>query len=54
MARLNVRKLIVAAALVVLASPAFADGFVATSSCNFPDISDTTYAKPGCEFGRSE
>jgi hypothetical protein len=105
MARLNVRKLIVAAALVVLASPAFADGFVA-SSCNFSGyfgysncrtiwreiaepvrdlkqerldeiarqqddakweafckptfhadqygVRRATYAKPGCEFGRSE
>ena len=106
MARLNVRKLIVSAALLVLASPAFADGFVATSNCNFSgyfgysncrtvwrDIAEpvrdlkqekldeiarqqedakweafckptfhtdqygvrrATYAKPGCEFGRTE
>jgi hypothetical protein len=106
MARLNVTKLIVLAALMVSASPALAEEFVRTSNCNFSGyygysnctttwreiaepvrdlaqekrdeiarqqedakweafckptyhadqygVRRASYAKPGCEFGRSE
>jgi hypothetical protein len=106
MARLNVKKVIVLAALAALAPPAFADQLVMTSHCNFSgyygysscqttwrDIAEpvrdlkqgrldeiarqqedakweafckptfhadqygvrrASYAKPGCEFGRTE